>query len=81
MPVRKKDPIPESFNSLEAAGKFWDSHSLGDYEDQTKTVELDFQLTKRTRYISVPEDIYKRLTVKAHRKHRSVREMVLGLVK
>ena len=81
MVARKKDRIPESFGSPEAAGEFWDTHSLADYEDQTKTVEMDFQITKRTRYISIPEEIYKRLTLQANRKHRSVREMVLELAK
>jgi hypothetical protein len=81
MVVRKKDLIPESFGSPEKAGEFWDTHSLADYEDQTKIVEVDFQITKKTRYISIPEDVYKKLTVQANRKHRSVREMVLELAK
>ena len=39
----KKDLIPESFILPEEAGNFWDTHSLADYEKQTKTVEIDFR--------------------------------------
>jgi cupin superfamily acireductone dioxygenase involved in methionine salvage len=81
MATRKKDQLPETFGSPEVAGEFWDTHSLADFEDQTKSVEIDFQITKRTRYISIPENIYKRLTVQANRKHRSVRELVFELAK
>jgi len=45
MVAHKKDPIPESFSSPESAGDFWDTHSLADYENKTKKVEIDFQIT------------------------------------
>nr|QNO53677.1 hypothetical protein DJFKIEJF_00041 [Methanosarcinales archaeon ANME-1 ERB6] len=28
---KRRDTIPEHFNSAEAAGEFWDSHSAADY--------------------------------------------------
>lgn len=30
---KQRDPIPDSFPSIEAAAEFWDTHSLADYED------------------------------------------------
>jgi hypothetical protein len=42
MPARKRkrrDPIPEGFPSLEAAGEFWDTHDLADYWDLTRPVK------------------------------------------
>jgi hypothetical protein len=30
-----RDPIPEQFATIEAAGEFWDEHDLADYEDVT----------------------------------------------
>ena len=30
---KKREEIPESFDSLEEAGEFWDTHSAADYED------------------------------------------------
>ncbi len=28
-----RDPLPESFDSLDEAGAFWDTHSSADYGD------------------------------------------------
>ncbi len=81
MVARKKDEIPERFETIAEAGDFWDTHSLADYEDQTKKVEMDFQITKRTRYITVPEKIYQKLVQRANRKHRTLREMLLDIAK
>jgi len=81
MGIHKKDQIPEEFDTPEMAGDFWDAHSLADYEHQTKAVPINFQITKRTRYISIPEKIYQKLVLQASRRHRSVRELVLELAK
>ena len=81
MVARKKDEIPETFKTMEEAGSFWDTHSLSDYEDQTKDVEMDFQITKRTRYIAIPEKIYQKLAQRASRKHWTVRKMLFECVK
>jgi hypothetical protein len=81
MVARKKDEIPEKFNTMEEAGSFWDAHSLSDYEGQTKNVEMDFQIAKRTRYITVPEDVYRKLALRASRKHWTVRKMLYDFVK
>jgi hypothetical protein len=45
---RTRDPIPEKFESLEAAAEFWDTHSLTDYRDEFRPVkdvkiDLDYQ--------------------------------------
>jgi hypothetical protein len=35
---RQRDPIPESFKSIDEAARFWDTHSVTDYLDQMKEV-------------------------------------------
>lgn len=35
---KQRDPIPDSFPSIEAAADFWDTHSLADYEDLTEEI-------------------------------------------
>ena len=30
---KERDPVPDSFASIEEAAEFWDTHSLADYED------------------------------------------------
>ena len=37
----KKEPIPDQFDSFEAAADFWDTHSLADYWDETSEVEIE----------------------------------------
>jgi len=73
--------IPDSFASMEQAGAFWDVHSLADYEKHTKPVAVTFDITKRTRYISIPEPIYKKISRQAKNKRVSVRNLVCSLVK
>jgi len=82
MSVNKSiENIPESFESIQQAGAFWDAHSLADYEKDTKPVEINFNITKRTRYISVPETIYQKISKNARAKHLSVKNLVYSLGK
>lgn len=42
--VKRRDPLPEKFSSIEEAADFWDEHSLADYWEQThevKDVKID----------------------------------------
>ena len=48
---RVKEPLPEEFETIEAAGEFWDTHSLADYWDQTREVRLDMDLKQNVHLI------------------------------
>jgi len=41
--MKKNDPIPESFSSIEEASEFWDSHDAGEYDEFLRPLsdELD----------------------------------------
>lgn len=39
--------IPESFDSVEEAADFWDTHSLADYWDQTREAEIEVRAPRR----------------------------------
>lgn len=45
MKKRIKSRIPE-FENLEAEAHFWDTHSITDFEDETKDVDIFFDLHK-----------------------------------
>ena len=45
MKKKKVDPIPKFKNYKEEA-EFWDTHSLADYWDEWKDVDLVFELDK-----------------------------------
>lgn len=42
--------IPE-MNNYEEIAEFWDSHSLGDYWEQTESAEFEVDLKARQRYL------------------------------
>jgi hypothetical protein len=44
---KKREPVPEQFDSVEAAADFWDAHSLSEYWDQTREVEIEVRAQRR----------------------------------
>jgi len=57
----RKEPIPEHFESPEQAGRFWDSHDLADYWDETSEADLRFNLKRRHYFIGVEPRIAKEI--------------------
>ncbi|MCL5278558.1 MAG: BrnA antitoxin family protein [Planctomycetes bacterium] len=51
---KRIDPPPEEFKSLEEAAEFWDTHSITDYEESLKPVQLDVDI--RRRYFEIEVD-------------------------
>ena len=54
---KQRDPIPEAFDSPQAAGEFWDTHSLADYWDQTEEAQFEFDLHQRVYLIPVEKHL------------------------
>ena len=42
----ERDPLPEHFESLEAAAEFWDTHDSADYEEFMQDIECEFDLAR-----------------------------------
>ena len=40
---KRRDSIPEHFNSAEEAGQFWDSHSAADQRTEMEEEEMKFE--------------------------------------
>lgn len=57
----EKDRIPKHFRTLEQAGKFWDTHDLGDYWDQTEEVAASFLLKRRRHFLAIEPGLARRL--------------------
>ena len=54
----ERDPLPESFASLEEAGEFWDTHDSADYEDLMEDFTFEIDLTEKpTYYFAVAKDM------------------------
>jgi hypothetical protein len=53
-PLLERDPLPESFASLEEAGEFWDTHCSADYEDLMEDVPFEIGLTRKPAKPRIP---------------------------
>ncbi len=58
---KKRDPIPESFNSVAEAAEFWDSHSLADYWDQTHEVKGRIDVNRKVYVTALEPSLFKKL--------------------
>ena len=54
---KPRDPIPEEFDTPQAAGEFWDTHSLADYWDQTEEAHFEVDLRQRVYLIAVEKEL------------------------
>jgi len=70
------DPLPESFDSEEAAGEFWDTHSAMDYQQYFEPTDDTIQITERVFEVEVAEDIFKKLREQAASLHQTVPKVV-----
>jgi len=59
------DPLPESFESEEAAGEFWDTHDLTDYEQYLEPADHTIEITERVFQVEVAADLFKKLREQA----------------
>lgn len=70
------DPLPESFESEEAAGEFWDNHDLTDYEQYLQPTDDTIEITERVFEVQVAEDVFKKLQQQAASLHQPVPKIV-----
>jgi hypothetical protein len=42
---KKINPIPETFENLEEASRFWDTHDAGDYEEYLRPVDETLEVS------------------------------------
>jgi hypothetical protein len=68
MPRNKsRDPIPESFSTLEQAAEFWDHHDLADYDHQTSAVSAEVKIERRTFLTALEPELAKKVSTYAGR--------------
>lgn len=63
-----RDPIPESFQTIEEAAEFWDSHDLADYWDLTREVHFDVNLQRRVFLTALDPQLANTLTALARQR-------------
>lgn len=70
------DPLPDSFETEEEAGDFWDAHSTSDYEEHMKTSDDVIEIRERIFEVQVAEDVFQKLQQEATSLHQSVPKVV-----
>ena len=70
------DPLPDSFETEERAGAFWDAHSTMDYQEQLETSNDTIEIRERVFEVQVAEDVFKKLQQEATSLHQSVSTVV-----
>lgn len=70
------DPLPDSFETEEAAGEFWDTHSTMDYQRQLEATGDTIEISERVFEVQVAEDVFKRLQQQAASQHQPVPKIV-----
>jgi hypothetical protein len=51
-----KDPLPETFDTLEEMAEFWDTHDLTDYEEYLTPVEVTISAHPKHHYVVTLSD-------------------------
>ena len=52
------DPLPDSFETEEQAGEFWDTHSLMDYQEHLEATDDTIEISERIFETQVVEDAF-----------------------
>jgi len=73
---KKRDPIPEHFQSTEDAAEFWDSHDLADYWDLTQEAHFEVDIQRRLFLTALEPELAKRLTAHAHKQGISTETLI-----
>jgi hypothetical protein len=78
---RLKDPLPDIFNSLDAAAEFWDSHSVADYEEYLEPVDIEIDIKRRQYEIEVDEESFLVLCNSAKKLRKPVKQLASEILK
>ncbi|MBF0235239.1 MAG: hypothetical protein HQK65_19725 [Desulfamplus sp.] len=68
MTENKREFLPDEFENIEDAAKFWDTHSLADYEDLQKDIEFEVELKSEKNYFAVEKGLSDNIDRLAHMK-------------
>ena len=73
---KKIDSLPDSFETEEKTGAFWDAHSTMDYQENLEPSDDAIEIIERVFEVQVSEDVFKKLQQEATSLHQSVSTLV-----
>lgn len=74
--MANKNKLPNSFESEEGAGEFWDNHSLADFTDFLEVSDDKIEIKKRVFEVQIAEDVFQKLRQEAKTSHESLPKVV-----
>ena len=63
-----RDPLPETFDTIEEIAEFWDAHDITDYEEYLTPVEANISAQPKHEYVITLSDTLDALLHKAQQK-------------
>ena len=73
---KKREPIPQHFQSVAEAAEFWDSHDLTDYWDQTREASFEVDIQRRVFLTALEPKLAKKLTECARKQGVSTETLI-----
>jgi hypothetical protein len=70
------DPLPDSFETEEQAGAFWDAHSTMNYQQHLEATDDTIEISERVFEVQIAEDVFKKLQQEAASLHQPVPKIV-----
>ena len=62
--------------SWEEMAEFWDTHSLADFDDQTRAVEMTFEPSARRAAVNIEPELMTEISRIAHERHVGTQTLV-----
>ncbi len=72
---KKTVPLPENFSSMEEAATFWDTHSLTDYLDEMREIEIEVRASRR-QWVPLAATFAEQIIARAKKEGVSVETLV-----
>lgn len=72
----RKEPIPETFPTIEAAAEFWDSRDLAEFWALTEAVNFDVSLKQNAYLVALDPALAEELAAEARRRGLSTDKLI-----
>jgi hypothetical protein len=73
---KKRDPLPDIFDSIDEAATFWDAHDSADYEDMMEDVDFQVEIKRHAYLVPIAGPVLDALRQKARSEGVSTETLV-----
>ena len=73
---KKRDPLPETFDSISEAATFWDNHDSTDYEHMMEDVDFQVEMKRHVYLVPISGTVLEALRQKARSQGVSTETLV-----